>query len=95
MMHTLRFEQCLLKHMGPCSEHCPRLPDDQKTCESLVKIEMTYYDNNLALIIFDNPIFDRIGPELLRDEVNKAFAPLQKQGIMGRARVFGPGGHAE
>ncbi len=95
MMRTLRFEQCLLKHMGPCSEHCPRPSDDQTPCESLVKTELVYYDDTLVLMILSNPILDRITPDVLLEAWNKAFTPLQDLGIVGRARVFGPGGHAE
>lgn len=95
MMYTLRFNQCLLNHMKPCSNPCPNPPKDRLTCESLVKTEVIYYDDSLVLIIWDNPILDRISPERLKDEFNKAFSPLQKLGIVGDPRIFGPRGHAE
>lgn len=95
MMYTLKFNQCLLNHMKPCANPCPNLPRDRLTCESLVKTELIYYDDSLALIIFDNPILDRIGPEILRDRANKAFAAQRKIGLVGDVRVFSPKGHAE
>lgn len=95
MMHVLKFNQCLLNHMQPCAVHCPKPPIDKSVCESLVKTELVYYDDSLVLIIFDNPILDRIGPEMLRNATNKAFAPLRKLGIVGDAKIFGPGGYTE
>jgi len=80
--------------MKPCDRTCPLSSEDQAACESLVKIEMTYYDASLALIIFDNPMLDQIDPEMLGILANKAFEPLQKQGAVGKIGVFSPRGHA-
>ena len=99
MMHTLRFEQCMSRNMQPCCENCPKYgqlsKEQRERCMFFTKTEITYYDDTLTLITYDNIIFDHMDPELLRDLFNKATATQQASRIYGATRVFCPGGHAE
>lgn len=95
MMHTLNFEKCWVRHMQPCVDTCPLYSSMKSACYGLMKIELTYYDDSLTLIVFDNPILDAINPDIVRDEFNKGFSPMQERGLVGKVSVFGVNGHAE